>query len=94
MSALSDFDKITSLSERRELTDAAKVLLADRAFCYAYKQLKQRWWNQLIDLPHASELQNELMARLRALDAIPTELSAQIEGYRHDMAQQRGQRHV
>jgi uncharacterized protein HemY len=87
MSALSDFDKVTSLSERRELSEAAKALLLDKAFAAAFKQLKQRWWNQVIEQPHAGELQNELIARMRALDAIPTELSAIIESYRHDQAQ-------
>ena len=85
MSALSDFDKVTSLSERRELSEAAKVLMADKAFQTAFKALKQRWWNQIIELPHDGPLQTELIARLRALDALPTELSAIIESYRADL---------
>lgn len=82
MSALGSREKIESLSERRELSDAAKALLADKAFGHVYLQLRQRWFNQLLDLPHDGAVQTELAARLRALDAIPTELSLLLTDYR------------
>jgi hypothetical protein len=84
MSALGTSGKIENLSERRELSDAAKALLADKAFGHVYLQLRQRWFSQLLDLPHDSPVQAELAARLRALDAIPTELGALLSDYRID----------
>ena len=77
-----DRDKIENLSERRELSDAAKALLADKAFGFVYLELRQRWFGQLLEQPHDSPVQRELAARLRALDAIPTELSLLLNDYR------------
>ena len=84
MSALGSRDKIESLSERRELSAAAKALLADKAFGHVYLELRQRWFGQLMELPHDSPVQAELAARLRALDAIPTELGLLLDNYRVD----------
>ena len=84
MSALGSRDKIENLSERRELSAAAKALIADKAFGYVYLELRQRWFGQLMDQPHDCPMQAELAARLRALDAIPTELGLLLENYRID----------
>jgi hypothetical protein len=84
MSALNSKDKVESLSERRELSAAAKALLSDAAFGHVYKQLKQQWYNELLELPHASVRQDELAARLRALDVIPVALGNLLENYRVD----------
>lgn len=90
MSAFGAADKIENLSERRELSDAAKALLADKAFGHVYLQLRQRWFGQLMDQPHDGAMQTELAARLRALDAIPMELGALLNDYR--MAAQKAAR--
>ena len=92
MSAFGSTENIESLSERRELSEAAKALLADKAFAYAFLKLRQTWFAQLMEQPHSGAAQDELAARLRALDAIPNELSLIIAGYRHDLAQR--QRHA
>jgi hypothetical protein len=84
MSALGSTDRVESLSQRRELSDAAKALLSDKAFGHVYKALRQRWFNQFMDLPGAGPLQDELAARLRALDAIPVELGLLLNEYRND----------
>jgi len=84
MSALGSNSKIENLRERRELSAAAKALLADKAFGYVYRQLRQQWFNELVDQPHAGVRQDELAARLRALDVIPTALGNLIENYRVD----------
>jgi hypothetical protein len=85
MAALGATDRIENLSERRELSDAAKALLADKAFDYAWTELRKRWFGELIQQPHEGPKQNELAARLRALNAIAEELSAAAEGYRNDL---------
>lgn len=77
-------DKVESLSERRELSGAAKALLNDQAFGHVYRQLRQQWFNELVDLPHAGPKQDELAARLRALDVIPLALGALLDNYRID----------
>lgn len=87
MSALGSRDKIENLSERRELSAAAKALLADKAFGFVYLELRQRWFGQLMDQPFDGPMQAELAARLRALDAIPTELGLLQDNYRIDAAQ-------
>jgi hypothetical protein len=79
-------DKIESLSARREISDAAKALLADKAFGHAYLELRQLWFGELMEARHAGALQDELAARLRALDAIPTELTRIIANYEKDAA--------
>jgi hypothetical protein len=84
MSALSSRGNIDSLSERRELSAAAKALLADKAFGHVYRQLRQQWFNELLDQPNASVKQDELAARLRALDLIPLALGALLDNYRID----------
>ena len=84
MSALGQNSRIENLSERRELSAAAKALLADKAFGFVYRQLRQQWFNELIDLPHASVKQDELAARLRALDVIPVALGNLLDNYRVD----------
>ena len=89
MSALGSTDKIENLSERRELSDAAKALLADKAFGHVYKQLRNQWFNELIDQPHAGVKQDELAARLRALDVIPVALGNLLVNFRLDAQQAR-----
>jgi hypothetical protein len=84
MSALGSNSKIESLSERRELSDAAKVLLNDKAFGHVYRQLRNQWFNELLDCPNASVKQDELAARLRALDVIPVALGNLLDNYRLD----------
>lgn len=82
MSALGSTDRIENLSERRELSEAAKALLADKAFGHVVLQLRQQWFGQLINCPYASPEQDELAARLRALDAIPALLGSLLTDYR------------
>ena len=82
MSALGTTGRVENLSERRELSEAAKALLADKAFGFVYLQLRQRWFAQLMELPHDSPVQVELTARLRALDVIPTELALLLTDHR------------
>ena len=84
MPGLGSRDKIENLSERRELSDAAKALLADTAFGHAYLELRQRWFGDLQNQPHAGPVQDELCARLRALDLLHVELSLMIDNFRVD----------
>ena len=84
MSALGGREKVENLSERRELSGAAKALLSDRAFGHVYRQLRNQWINELLDQQHAGVRQDELAARLRALDVIPVALGNLLDNYRLD----------
>ena len=84
MSALGSREKIENLSERRELSAAAKALLSDQAFAHVYRALRNQWFNELLDTPHAGPKQDELAARLRALDVIPVALGNLLDNYRVD----------
>jgi hypothetical protein len=85
MSALGTTGRIENLSERREMSDAAKALLNDKAFGHVYRVLYDQWFEQLLRQPHDSPMQVELAARLRALDLIPTMLAKLLENYRADV---------
>jgi hypothetical protein len=75
MMTKADIDKhVQSLSERRELSDAARVLLRDKAFGHAYWSIHQRWYNDLVHLPHGGPKQDELVAKLRAIEEFLKEL--------------------
>ena len=70
-----DIEKhVQSLSERRELTDAARVLLRDKAFGHVYWSLHERWYNELVHLPHSGPKQDEMVAKLRAIEEFLIEL--------------------
>jgi len=70
-----DIEKhVLSLSERRELGDAARVLLRDKAFGLAFWTLHQRWYNELVHLPHDGPRQAEMVAKLRAIEEFLKEL--------------------
>jgi hypothetical protein len=86
MSALGTL-KFESLSERRELNEAAKALLADKAFSFVYRQLYDQWLEQLMLLPHDQPIQAELAARLRTLNVFHIALGKLLENYRADAAQ-------
>jgi hypothetical protein len=80
-----------SLSARRDLSDAAKALLEDKAFGHAMLQLRKRWFAELMEQTAAGERQNEIAARLRALETIPAEIAALMSDYR--VAAMRERRH-
>jgi hypothetical protein len=84
MSAFGSNGRIENLSERRELSDAAKALLADKAFGHVYRQLYDQWLEQLLQQPHDGPAQAELAARLRALTIIPIAIGKLLENYRAD----------
>lgn len=88
MMTAADKDKIIqSLSERRELRDAAKVLLSDKAFGHCWFLLRERWYGALMALPHDCPKQVEAAARLRAIEELLDELTKLMEekrqGLRH-----------
>jgi hypothetical protein len=75
-------DNLLSLSERRELSDAARALLADKAFGYVFRKLHEQWIAEVLITPHGGQAQDELCTRLRTLDTILLELTALLTDYR------------
>ena len=74
MSVLNASARIESLSERREISDAAKALLRDKAFGKIYRDLYERWYAQLLDAPPFTAQQADLVARVRTLELLVVEL--------------------
>ena len=78
-----DKDRVVeNLSQRRELSEAAKALLNDRAFGHCYLDLRQRWFGLLMDEKHAGAAQDELCARLRGLEELLIEIGLLLTDYR------------
>lgn len=82
MSALGTTAKVITLSEQRELSEAARALLNDKAFGHVFLTLQQRYVGQLIGLPHGSPIQEELCSRLRTLEIILAELGTLLTDHR------------
>jgi hypothetical protein len=76
--------RIESLNERRELSDAAKTLLADKAFGHVYRDLYERWYAQLLDAQPASAAQADMVARIRTLELMLVELGLLREAQRQE----------
>lgn len=76
MMTAKDKDKaVESLSQRRELSDAAKALMNDKAFSHVYWTLHERWYGALVQHKHAGPAQDECVARLRAIEDFVIELT-------------------
>lgn len=71
---------MNDLSGKRELRDQAKTLLDDRAFTDAVLALRKRWFAELMDAKAPDE-KLALIERIRALEAIPTELQTIVNDY-------------
>jgi len=85
---------MTDLSQKRELHNQARELLDTPAFTEAILSLRKRWFNELMaaqpgDVNLASlGRQQEIISRLRALEAIPTELALLINDYKMELKRQ------
>jgi len=71
---------MNDLSHKKELADEARSLLDNRAFTQAILELRKRWFDQLMAV-RTNEERLDLVAALKALEAIPTELQIQINNY-------------
>jgi ferric iron reductase protein FhuF len=76
------------LSRKRELNDAARSLIDDKAFDQAILSLRKRWFEALMSAEKLEEMA-EYRAMIKALEAIPVELNVLINDYKkavHDAA--------
>lgn len=89
MAALGSIAKVINISEQRELSDAARALLNDKAFGFVFLKLQQQYVGQILGLPHASPMQDELCVRLRLLETILAELGALLTDHREALKRQR-----
>jgi hypothetical protein len=69
------------LSHKRELSDAANALSNDRAFTQAVLSLRKRWFEEWL-ASSTDEQARGLKAQVKALEAIPQELSILINDYK------------
>jgi hypothetical protein len=75
------------LSKKKELNDAARELLDNKAFLQAIIDLRKRWYDQLMTTM-AREQRDELIAMSKALESIPTELTVLMNNYRMALKRQ------
>jgi flagellar motor switch/type III secretory pathway protein FliN len=87
-----DNAKVQDLQKKRELNDAAKDLLENKAFLQAIIELRKRWFDELMTAAETKEQRDELIAKMKALEAIPTELTVIMNNYKMGLRQQ--QRHA
>lgn len=83
-----DLGKARDTQAKRELSDAAKELLDNRAFDAAILSLRKRWFEQLM-LAEKLEEMAQYRAMIKTLEAIPAELKILINDYKkalHDAA--------
>ena len=85
-----DNSKVQDLQKKRELHDAAKELLDNKAFLQAILELRKRWYDQILAMAKGDE-RDELIAMSKALDALAPELSVIMNNYKMGLRQQ--QRH-
>ena len=78
------------LSKKKELSDAARELLEDRAFSSAVLSLRKRWFEELM-ASNVDGYSLRLVAQLKALEAVPAELTVLVNDYK--MALNRQQKH-
>jgi hypothetical protein len=78
------------ISKKRELSEAAKLLLEDKAFLSALLSLRQRWFGELLIEPGNTLRQQELCSMLRALELLPHELGTLVNDYRIALRNARG----
>jgi hypothetical protein len=76
------------LTKKKELAEAAKELMDNKAFTEAILELRKRWYDQLMgDLER--EQRDEIIAMSKALQSIPAELGVLMNNYKMAIRQQR-----
>jgi small-conductance mechanosensitive channel len=85
-----DNANVQDLQKKRELSDAAKELLENKAFLQAIIELRKRWYDQILALPKGDE-RDELIAMSKTLDTLAPALGVLMNNYRMGLRQQ--QRH-
>ena len=80
---------VTDLSAKRERREAAETLLDEKGvFMLAIRSLRIRWFQDLMDTTERS-VKDDLTARLKALTALPVELSRFISDHKMALDKQR-----
>jgi hypothetical protein len=79
---------MNDLSGKKQLADAAKELIDNPAFKHAILELRKRWFDQLMTAAPTAEAKVELVAQMKALEAIPAELTVLINDFKMAMSRQ------
>jgi hypothetical protein len=78
---------MNDLSNKKELADAARDLLDNKAFAQAILELRKRLFEELLGC-QADQL-IEFRAQIKALESIPAELTILMNNYKMAIRQQR-----
>jgi hypothetical protein len=74
------------LQMKRELADAAKELMDNKAFAQAILELRKRWFELMLTELNL-RLRDEQIAMIKALEAIPAELTIIMNNYKMALRQ-------
>jgi hypothetical protein len=83
-----DNAKVQDLQKKRELHDDAKELLERPSFKAAILDLRKRWFDELMTAAETREQRDELVAKMKALEAIPAALTVIINDFKMGLRQQ------
>jgi hypothetical protein len=73
---MTDEDAKATKGLKREWAEGAKTLLTDVAFQEAVKRLRKMWFGQMMTDGLTQERQNELRARIMALEGVASQLDS------------------
>jgi hypothetical protein len=83
-----DNAKVQDLQKKRELHDDAKELIERPSFKAAILDLRKRWFDELMTAAATREQRDELIAKMKALEAIPAALTVIMNDYKMGLRQQ------
>jgi hypothetical protein len=82
---------MNDLSKKKEFADAASDLLDNKAFKQAILDLRKRWFDELMAADGNGDAIKLIRERIKALEAIPQELTILINDFK--MASDRQRKH-
>jgi hypothetical protein len=79
---------MNDLSTKKEFAEAAQDLLDNKAFKQAILELRKRWFDELMTGADTREQRDEMVAKMKALEAIPLELTILVNDYKMALSRQ------
>ena len=79
---------MNDLSTKEEFAEAAQDLLDNKAFKQAILELRKRWFDELMTGADTREQRDEMVAKMKALEAIPLELTILVNDYKMALSRQ------
>ena len=84
---------MNDLTAKRELSEEAKTVLESKAFDHAVRELRKRWFDELMSAADTTERKLELLAQIKALETLPAQLKILVNDYTMAVKRQPGAAH-